>query len=115
MASSRRDVAASQVRRNGEAFSSCPFMVSRYYLLLSGDYWPPLTCRPKRPMPGNDRMKSISGVSGSGCPSRFSKPGRSPSSLASEMRSLARRLGSGMPFVVGIAVNRFPFRYCPLL
>ena len=47
---------------------------SRYRWPLFSDYWPPLTCTRKSPTPGNDRVKSISGASGPGCPSWFLKP-----------------------------------------
>ena len=40
-------------------------------LPLLSDYRISLTWRPKRPTPGNHRVKSISGASGSGCPSWF--------------------------------------------
>ena len=66
--SSRRDMAASQVWHSGEGFSPWPSRASRCGLPFSGDYRAPLICRPKRPTPVNDRVKSNSGAAGSGSP-----------------------------------------------
>ena len=67
MMSSRRDMAASQVRHRGEGFSSGPPGVSRYHLPFSSESWPPLTCRPNRPPPWVQMAKSSWGDPGFLC------------------------------------------------
>ena len=67
----------SQARAQRGGLLLAPVHGFQVLLPLFSDHRISLTCSPKRPTPDNHRVKSISGASGSGCPSWFVEPGRS--------------------------------------